>query len=280
MEQIRLSRKNFQKGKLISERIAAVLTSKSMFLDTAVNEYTILRKTYGEERLEAMAEYVTKMFTYYKMPSDKLSDYGGIHMEHLPERFSLARGHFFSLVVLPELLTQFEMEKNECQYKAAVKYLYSDRDCTTTVFHRNLLLKDRKATLLWPATYSIHTQDSFFIQVVDDDIKNDFSEVKCILVEQRSLQKNTLTDKSSTTAPKDDDKLVGDIVAYAIDKSLPGQYVYHAIMGKDSKESNSNKSRIRMAKLFEDCLNRAEEMQFASIASEAFPIRQSVRNPA
>eukprot|EP00794_Sanderia_malayensis_P004195 gene4195-4754_t len=277
MEQIRLSRKNFQKGKLISERIAAVLTSKSMFLDTAVNEYTILRKTYGEERLEAMAEYVTKMFTYYKMPSDKLFDYGGIQMEHLPERFSLARGHFFSLVVLPELLTQFEMEKNECPYKAAVKYLYNDMDCTTTVFHRNLLLKDRKATLLWPAT-SMHTQDSFFIQVVDDDIKNDFSEVKCMLVEQRSLHKNTI---EKSTAVKDDDELVGDVVITEIDQSLPGQQVYHAIMQNDFKEKQDNKkSWMRMTNLVEDCLKRAEKKQFASIAFEAFPIRQSLRNPA
>eukprot|EP00794_Sanderia_malayensis_P000094 gene94-700_t len=37
--------------------------------------------------------------------------------------------------------------------------------------------KDRKATFLWPATYSMQTQESFLIQIVDDDIKNDFSEV-------------------------------------------------------------------------------------------------------
>eukprot|EP00794_Sanderia_malayensis_P003833 gene3833-4369_t len=47
MEQVRLSRTNFQTGTLISERIAAVLTSKSMFHDNAVHEYTLFRKTYG-----------------------------------------------------------------------------------------------------------------------------------------------------------------------------------------------------------------------------------------
>ncbi len=132
---------NLSAGTLVLKGMAAALTSKTLFLSLAIKELNLLRRRYGEMQLNSYIRHMQKMLEYYKEQYGRLFDYGGYETEYFQEKFMLSTTNIFNFVLLPELLTRYEMERNICSYKDALKFMYGKEDVNTSVFHRDLLLK-------------------------------------------------------------------------------------------------------------------------------------------
>ena len=140
-EDLKCARDRFRKGESISERMAAVLVSKNMFLSCLWQEYAFLQNHYGKKNLLAYMRYVNNMFSFYRKDSKFFFDSGGYSFEHFTDTLSLTTGNLLMHVILPELLTYYEMINNDCTYKDAVKYVYNKQNWRSTVFHIPLLTK-------------------------------------------------------------------------------------------------------------------------------------------
>ena len=105
--------------------MAAVLVSKKMFLSCLWQEYAFLQNHHGKKNLLAYMRYVNNMFSFYRKDSKFFFDSGGYSFEHFTNTLSLTTCNLLMHVILPELLTYYEMFNKDCTYKDAVKYVYN-----------------------------------------------------------------------------------------------------------------------------------------------------------
>ena len=144
LESIKNAKRNFDEGRLSSERLAAALTSKSMFISKAQQEAQLLAKEIGKDRYDKCLNFVEfRLFSHYREPTGELFDYGGIVKEPLPYNFALTRTNLFTFIVLPELLTLYFMDKKKCNYSKATRCLCNSEQQCVTAFHMGLLLRVR-----------------------------------------------------------------------------------------------------------------------------------------
>ena len=138
---LRTARESLRKGALLSERIAAPLIQKQMFLACANKERALIIKVFGETRYLSFMTYIRRsLFSYRREPSGRLFDYGGIENETFLDSLNLARENLYAYVILPELLLRYLMTTHGCSYTDATKHLYGS-DETATVFHVGILLE-------------------------------------------------------------------------------------------------------------------------------------------
>ena len=138
---LRTARESLRDGTILSERIAAPLIQKKMFLACANKERALIIKIFGETRYLSFMTYIRKnLFSYRREPSGRLFDYGGIEQETFPDSLNLARENLYAYIILPELLLRYLMTTQGCSYIDATKHLYGSGE-TATVFHIGILLE-------------------------------------------------------------------------------------------------------------------------------------------
>eukprot|EP00794_Sanderia_malayensis_P015485 gene15485-17063_t len=292
VDTIRTARQKFASGTLLSERLAAVLTSKNAFLSGAVRESKYFLQLLGEEKCSAGIGFIIrKLFASYREPSQELFDYGGIVFHKLPDTFGLVGLHLHSYIIFPELIILYLMQKNNCSYDEATKYLYQSETSRTT-FHLGLLYKDPLASVIWQKTHQTSScnvdDNNKYIQIVKKNIMHDFSQGKCLFVnytlkpDVKILQQLGERQKGIIAQCEQHlEKEIPQVGKIYITRSndIPGSYILHGVVKAELEERQRKNEPQIISQVLQGFMHLGDEKGFYSIAIEPYMMLDRFSKP-